>query len=213
MATSPTTVLEAVNTMLSSIGEAPVNSLASGFEDAELAESIINNVNREVQSKGFVFNTDLEYTLFPGSDGTVHLPANILRVDTTKLVRSSEEDIVERGRKLYDRKNNTFNLSKKTTGIKLDLIIQLDFEDLPEPARRYIALRSARIFQDRVLSSSELHGFQQQDEAQALSELMDYNAESADYSIFDNYDTFRSLDRSIHSTTVNPEDSTLTHKI
>ena len=108
MATSPTTVLEAVNTMLSSIGEAPVNSLASGFEDAELAESIINNVNREVQSKGFVFNTDLEYTLFPGSDGTVHLPANILRVDTTKLVRSSEEDIVERGRKLYDRKNNTF---------------------------------------------------------------------------------------------------------
>ena len=44
MATSPTTVLEAVNTMLSSIGEAPVNSLASGFEDAELAESIINNV-------------------------------------------------------------------------------------------------------------------------------------------------------------------------
>lgn len=62
MATSPTTVLEAVNTMLSSIGEAPVNSLASGFEDAELAESIINNVNREVQSKGFVFNTDLEYT-------------------------------------------------------------------------------------------------------------------------------------------------------
>lgn len=101
----------------------------------------------------------------------------------------------------------------KTTGIKLDLIIQLDFEDLPEPARRYIALRSARIFQDRVLSSSELHGFQQQDEAQALSELMDYNAESADYSIFDNYDTFRILDRSIHSTTVNPEDSTLTHKI
>ena len=35
MATSPTTVLEAVNTMLSSIGEAPVNSLASGFEDAD----------------------------------------------------------------------------------------------------------------------------------------------------------------------------------
>ena len=36
--TTRTTELEAVNTMLSSIGEAPVNSLASGFEDAELAD-------------------------------------------------------------------------------------------------------------------------------------------------------------------------------
>ncbi|MAK30446.1 MAG: hypothetical protein CL490_08090, partial [Acinetobacter sp.] len=30
--------------MLTSIGEAPVNSLTSGLEDAELAESILLNV-------------------------------------------------------------------------------------------------------------------------------------------------------------------------
>ena len=45
MSTSPTTVLEAVNTMLTSIGEAPVNSLTSGLEDAELAESILDECN------------------------------------------------------------------------------------------------------------------------------------------------------------------------
>ena len=47
--TTPTTKLEAVNTMLSTIGEAPVNNLSSGLVDAETAETILNNVSRSVQ--------------------------------------------------------------------------------------------------------------------------------------------------------------------
>ena len=44
-----TTQLDAVNTMLSAIGEAPVNSLSSGLVEAEIAETILNTVDREVQ--------------------------------------------------------------------------------------------------------------------------------------------------------------------
>ena len=99
----PTTKLEAVNVMLTSIGEAPVNSLISGLEDAELAETILESVNKETQSKGWIFNTDLKVTLSPNTDNQIVLPTNYLRVDTRTTLRSNTKDIVERGRKLYDR--------------------------------------------------------------------------------------------------------------
>jgi hypothetical protein len=56
---STTTKLDAVNTILIGIGEAPVNTLGSGLQEAEIAEVVLDNINREVQSKGWTFNTDL----------------------------------------------------------------------------------------------------------------------------------------------------------
>tara|TARA_Y100001963_G_scaffold46717_1_gene65876 strand:- start:12 stop:644 length:633 start_codon:yes stop_codon:yes gene_type:complete len=191
----PTTKLEAVNVMLTSIGEAPVNSLISGLEDAELAETILESVNKETQSKGWIFNTDLKLSLSPNTDNQIVLPDNYLRVDTRGTLRSSNKDIVERGRKLYDRIGNSFTF---TDAVTVDVVILLDFTDIPEVARRYITIRSARIFQDRVLSSTNIHGFQLQDEQQAYIELQDYHAETADFNIFDNYDTFAPLDRNIY---------------
>ena len=192
----PTTKLEAVNVMLTSIGEAPVNSLISGLEDAELAETILESVNKETQSKGWIFNTDLKVTLSPNTDNQIVLATNYLRVDTRTTLRSNTKDIVERGRKLYDRIGNTFTF---TDNVIVDAVILLDFTDIPEVARRYITIRSARIFQDRVLSSPNIHGFQLVDEQQAYIELQDYQAETADFNIFDNYDTFAPLDRNIYS--------------
>ena len=61
--TTPTTELEAVNIMLSTIGEAPVNNLDSGLVDAETAETILKNVSRDVQSHGWNFNSEPDYTL------------------------------------------------------------------------------------------------------------------------------------------------------
>ena len=191
----PTTKLEAVNVMLTSIGEAPVNSLISGLEDAELAETILESVNKETQSKGWIFNTDLKLSLSPNTDNQIVLPDNYLRVDTRGTLRSSSKDIVERGRKLYDRIGNSFTFTDPVT---VDVVILLDFTDIPEVTRRYITIRSARIFQDRVLSSTNIHGFQLQDEQQAYIELQDYHAETADFNIFDNYDTFAPLDRNIY---------------
>ena len=193
----PTTKLEAVNVMLTSIGEAPVNSLTSGLADAELAETILESVNRETQSKGWIFNTDLKIKLSRNpTNNHIELPNNYNRVDTRNTLRNSTKDIVERGRKLYDRIANSYVFTEDVT---VDAVILLDFSDVPESARRYITIRSSRIFQDRVLSSPNIHGFQMQDEQQAYIELQDYQAETADFNIFDNYDTFAPIDRNIYS--------------
>ncbi len=188
------TELEAVNTMLVTIGEQPVSSLdnLAGLQDASIARQILSNISRAVQSKGWVFNLDLQVTYTPDTNGEINLGSNVLRIDTTSKVRSSTKDIVERGGKLYDREKNT---SIFTDSIKVDRVIVLNFDDLPEVARRYIATRSARVFHDRVVGSGELHRFFQEDEGQAWSELLEYEAEVGDYTIFDDYDVYRIIER------------------
>ena len=188
------TKLEAVNTMLTTIGEFPIENLddLAGHSDAGIAKTILENSSRTVQSKGWVFNTDLKKELTV-TDSTVRLGSNVLRVDTTSKVRTTTKDIVERGGYLYDRENNTFNFTDST--IEVDLVLYLPFDDLPEVARRYIAIKSARIFHDRIVGSGELHRFFQDDEIQAWSDLVEYEGEVGDYTIFDDYDVYRVLDR------------------
>ena len=145
MSLSATTKLEAVNIMLSTIGENPVNSLTSGLVDAELAETILGSVSKAVQSEGWNFNTEKKVSFSADSSGHIILPANILRADAT--VEADALDLVQRGLKMYDKKNHTYNINK---AVNLDTIIELEFEILPEVARRYITLKAARIFQDQL---------------------------------------------------------------
>ncbi len=188
------TELEAVNTMLVTIGEQPVSSLdnLAGLQDASIARQILSNISRAVQSKGWVFNLDLQVTYTPDSNGQIILGSNVIRIDSTSKVRSTSKDIVERGGRLYDRERNT---SVFTDAVKVDRVVVLNFDDLPEAARRYIATRSARVFHDRVVGSGELHRFFQEDEAQAWSELLEYESDVGDYTIFDDYDVYRILER------------------
>jgi hypothetical protein len=196
---TPTTKLEAVNTLLSAIGESPINTLNSGLVEATLAEQIVDNISRSTQSRGWSFNTDLEFKLSPDLAGEVALPTNCLHVDMTSLRMSSTSDLVQRGNKLYDRVKNTFAIDDT---IEVDIVVLLDFEDLPETARRFITVRAARIFQDRTLGSDTLHGFQQDDEITAWADLQQAEAEVQDYNIFDNYETYSVVDRSVVSKVV-----------
>lgn len=197
MSTTPTTKLEAVNSMLSTIGEAPVNSLSSGLVDAETAETILNEVSRDVQSTGWNFNSEPDYTIAADSDGNVVLPSEIVRADLanseTKF-RSSKNEYVQRGNKMYDKVKHTFNIAKS---LKLDVVVLLDFETLPEVARRYIAVKASRLFQERVVGSDTLSAMNRQDEQIALFALREMEGDNGDYNIFDDYSTARVLDRSI----------------
>jgi len=185
-----TTKLDAVNIMLSAIGEAPVSSLSSGLIEAEIAETILDTVDREVQSMGWHFNTELNKSFAQDTNGQILLPADILKADATLVANSP--DLVQRGLKMYDRKNHTFNIG---VNVGLDVVVQLEFADVPEVAKRYMVLRATRIFQDRVVGSATLHGFHEKDENRALMELREFDKSADDDNIFDNYDTFSIIDR------------------
>jgi hypothetical protein len=196
MSTTSTTKLEAVNSMLSVIGEAPVSSLESGLLDAVDAERILNEVSREVQSMGWNFNTEKNFpAAADSSSGEITLADEIVRADLAKTkYRSSTAEYVQRGNKIYDKVTHSFNIGKT---LNLDIVRLLDFTNLPEVARRYVTVRAARIFQERVLGSDTLSSMNRTDEQNALFALREMEGDNGDYNIFDDYGTYSATDRSI----------------
>ena len=192
MAVSLTSTLDAINSILIGVGEAPVNTLNSGLQEAEIAAITLTSVSREVQSAGWTFNTDLKTTLTRNSENHILVPLNTLRVDTLGIKRRYDTDVILRSGKLYDRTKNTFVF---TANIEVDIVLLLEFEELPEIARRYITLRAGRKFQENTIGSSEMSQLQFKDEQMAFFAFRESEGEAADFNIFDNYDTFRALDR------------------
>lgn len=190
---TPNTTLEAVNIMLGAIGETPVNSLTSGLIEAEQAETLLAQVSRSVQTEGWSFNRVKDVVLTHSTNGEVAIGADVLSIDSK--YEANADDLVQRGLKLYDRKNRTFNIGKS---IKAEVVYELPFGDLPAIARTYIALKAARTFQDQIVGADYLHGVQRRDEEEALLRLRAVEAETEDNNLFNNYDVYRVIDRGIY---------------
>ena len=173
---TPTTELEAVNVCLANIGESPVSAITGNITvDAALARDLLRQVTREGQTHGFYWNTELNYKLIPNTADNLALPANVLSVDTTG--DDKNKDLVARGRILYDRVKHTYTFSEP---VYVDIVVALSFEELPEIARRYIAVRAARIYQERVMGNSSISSFNTSDEDMARAALLAENMEIED---------------------------------
>ena len=104
-----TTELEAVNIMLSAIGEAPVSSLAdTSLEDVTVAKNILNETIVDVQSTSYNFNSEYNYQLTPDTDGNINVPANTVYIKASSRGSTPNEDVILRGEKVYDRKDQTY---------------------------------------------------------------------------------------------------------
>ena len=90
---TPQSELEAVNEILSSIGSSPVDTLDESLDvDVINAKRLLEATSREVQSKGWYFNTEDSVTLQPDTDSNrVPCPENYLVFysDGYQLVRQS----------------------------------------------------------------------------------------------------------------------------
>jgi hypothetical protein len=182
MALTKTNKLQAINTMLSAIGEPPVNSLAAQRADSLIALTILDETTRDIQSYGWQFNTDENVVMTPETTtGFLYISDSIVRVDIAYTDDTVALEVVIRGNRLYNRLTSSFVFTEALTTTQVTL---LDFDEMPEIAKRYITIRAARIFQDRVVGSSTLHAFEMQDEITALARLTEYENEVGDYSIF-----------------------------
>jgi len=184
-----TTEIESVNQMLGHIGEAPVNSLADTAAlpiSGSIALTTLREVAKEVQTEEWHFNTVTDHEISPDGDSKIPLPATTLFVDAV----NSTDDYVQRGLFLYNRKDRTYTF---TSAVKVDLTEQLDWDDLIEPARRYITLRASRIFQGRIVGSRELEALIAVDEMQARARLQELDSQSSDRTIFDSVDVYYRL--------------------
>ena len=176
---TPTTQLEAINEMLSAISEAPVASVDIDHADVDIALRKLRYASRAVQSKGWHWNTDERYTLQPDAvTGYINLPINTLSVDT--VGDSADRDLVERGRRLYDRENFTYVISEP---VMVDLVTMLDYEDMPEIARRYVLIKATLAFQKDMETPDTDLRFSQAEVDEAMADLIRDQLKSADTNI------------------------------
>lgn len=149
----PTDLLTAVNIVLAAVGESPVNSLAGErTEDVSRAVALLNEQASEFQSSGWSFNTEYEYTLALDNDNRIPIPKNATTIVFSALDRSKFNPVV-RGEKLYDSKNHTEVFAANLIAEKI--IFTFPFETMPEPARRYVAVRSARLFEQQIMGDTK----------------------------------------------------------
>lgn len=178
MATGTTTLteLDAINSMLGGIFEAPVNTITeSGIEDVAIAHRVLSNRVRSVLVSGTANNVETGVTLLPDANsGKIPLPANVLRVDND---RTESLDVVQRGGFLYDRTNHTFIFSR---AVVVEIYYHLDWDDLPEHIKYPVMVLAARQFQAESLGSADKGSFSATDEAEARVILNEADADAED---------------------------------
>ena len=178
--TVPVNELEAVNMLLAAVGEAAVSSLETATTvDVTQAKNLISNINREVQQKGWHFNTEWDVILSLDSDSRIPLGTTILSIYSPSKLTTI------RGREgspfLYDLDNNTFTW---TTSVNDAVTITLlDFEDIPQTARQYITTKAARIFQEEIIGQVSAEAVNRQEEVEAYADLLDDEGERSGYNV------------------------------
>ncbi len=184
--TTRTTELEAVNTILSTIGEAPISTLTGSLPvDASIAKSVLDEICREVQSMGWHWNSHYKVDLSRDGNNKIPVGTDWLRVRLASKYDRSSYDVIQRDSYLYNLAKNeeTFDQDFDNT----EVVYLLDFSKIPEQAKRYITIRAARVFHDRTLGANTLHKFSKEDEVKALAVLRNAETETGEYSIFDSH--------------------------
>lgn len=176
------TELDAVNQILSSVGQAPVTTLDLQNPEVSIVLNTLREVNRQVQAEGWIFNTERDYELIPDAvTGQIEYPFNMLQIDTNQKQHRSDYDVVRRGTKLYDRLNHTFVF---TQNIKADIVWYFDFTDIPPAIQAYITARAARMCATKMIGDRELSALLQEQEFQTRAAAIEYECNQGDYSMF-----------------------------
>ena len=178
--TVPVNELEAVNMLLAAVGEAAVSSLETATTvDVTQAKNLLSNINREVQQKGWHFNTEWDVVLTLDSDSRIPLGTTVLSIYSPSKLTTI------RGREgspfLYDLSNNTFTWTASVNDAVT--ITLLDFEDIPQTARQYITTKAARIFQEEIIGQVSAEAVNRQEEVEAYADLLDDEGERSGFNV------------------------------
>lgn len=166
---TPLTELEAINEILAVGSDSPVSTLDENeVIDASLAKNTLRATLVEIQTQGWSYNTDESLEIVPDQEGFIRLPRNTLRVDT--VGPSANINCVQRGLRLYNKTDRTYLFKLPVT---VDIVLGLDYEELPSTARMYAVIRAARKYQDRYFGDASTHSYTKEDEYEARSAMME----------------------------------------
>ena len=139
-----TTLLDAVNVLLTNIGEMPVDSLENQqIQDARMAERTLLEFAKEGQTRGWSWNTEYKFPF--GVDAVtseINIPTSCIKF----LVSPYQTDgrYVLRGTRIYDTEKRTYKIDPNDAPLEADVIWLLSWNDSPEAFNRWVTIRAAR---------------------------------------------------------------------
>ena len=183
------TELSAVNSILGSIGQAPITTLTyvQGQPDPltnpeiALVHNILMEVTKDVQNEGWHFNKEDNVKKSPDANGNFVIPNNYLRFDIHGGLYDRNRDVVKKDGKLYD---NVHHTDVFTQDFYFDITYLRDFDDIPSAIQRYIIARSSVRAAVQIVSNSDLVQLLQLEEAKTLATAHEYDTEQGDHSFF-----------------------------
>ncbi len=182
---STDTELSAVNSILGSIGQSPITTLqASGGVDPlanpeiSFIKNLLDQVNRDVQTSGWHFNTQHRVKQSPDVNGNYVVPQNSILYDISDGQIDRDTDVTKIDGKLYDLVHQTDVFTKD---YYFDIITLYKFADVPPAIQRYIIARAAMRAATQLVSNADLVKLLQVEEEQAKANALNYETEQGDY--------------------------------
>jgi hypothetical protein len=191
------TELSAVNSILGSIGQAPVTTLGpvttdvtnSGQEivntfanpQIALIHNLLMEVNKDVQNEGWHFNKEDNVKKSPDSNGNYVIPTNYIRFDIHGGLYDRNRDVVRKNGKLYDNVQHT---DVFTDDFYFDITYLFAFNDVPPAIQRYIIARASVRAATQLVSNPDLVRLLQLEEAQTKASALEYDCEQGDHTFF-----------------------------
>lgn len=180
MQLTPLNELEAVNEILASINEAPINSLENLQDlDAVNALNTLRRVNRQFQARGWSFNTFENYVFNPDV-----YTKKIKWLDTLLHIKSTDGNkYIKRGEFFYNMTSQTFHFNAP---IQANVVLLTDFADMPDAAKSYITAKACTDFSVRFLGDDSLGKTLLQREQEAWAYFHEYEMDTNECNMLDN---------------------------
>ena len=182
-----------LNLSSSATGNITMNKAVVSYEvetqtnpDVAIAYNTLTEVTREVQSEGWVYNTERNYDgLQPdASTKKITIPNNVIQADLSQdYVNNLGRNVVNRGGVLYDTITHTDVWDTDET-LYLDILWEFEYENIPQPIQAYIVARAAAIVSSRVIGDPNQYQMLQQKEAYARAMALEYDCNQGDHSFF-----------------------------
>lgn len=171
------TRLDAINACLRGIGLSPVATEDDPDLDAGMAAQVIDQVQFDLQSRGWWFNREGNWKLAPDVvTGYISAPGSAISIIPSGDSRKAGLTI--RGTKIYDTYNHTFDLRSRAVGteeasfIEFIFVTELPFNDLPPVAKQAVLYTARRLFAQDLEVDERRWKFQSEDERDAHIQLM-----------------------------------------
>ena len=176
------TELSAVNTILGSIGQAPISSLNDNTftnPEVDFIYKLLREANIDIQSEGWSFNKENHILMSIDENGKIPVANNILHIDFSSEDSNRYTDAVIRNSFIYDKVNHT---DIYTTDKYCDVVYLLDFTDIPQVFRRYISYAASSKAATQLVANPQLVQLLATKEAHARSICMEHECNQGDYS-------------------------------